>query len=156
MQLRAGRSLTEIVGALANRKLPAKTDHINDFWDASKVDGTFDRKLPTYLQEIVRRESDGFDVAPLTRLEVTVVPGPGLERSNKLVEADSTRRNVNSSRRSGTEDSSDHLPSRSFRLDRGSSGPSVRSLPKIVSIIDIDRLPRGSSDRAVEKLDSAG
>ena len=140
-QLQLGLSLAEIVANLANRPMPADPDRVSDFWDMNAADGTCDRKMPSYVQQIVRRENDDFDEAPLTRLEVTASAPLGVERPDERSITDVVPRQLDMPRRFNEEDSSALLPSRSLVLDRPNSERSIASLPSFVSVIDIDRLP---------------
>ncbi|MCH6230162.1 hypothetical protein MK786_05365 [Microbacterium sp. CFH 31415] len=142
-QLRSGRSLAEIVAALANRPLPAQIDHIDEFWDLNIADGTCNRELPSYVRQIVRRDDDDFDLAPLARLEVnTAARGRDRVRSVAPI-TDLERLEAMLVRRFGDDDSSALLPSRSVVLEPSDHDRDQASLPSFVSVIDIDRV--GSS-----------
>ncbi|WP_147305451.1 DUF6615 family protein [Subtercola boreus] len=104
-QLQSGRSLAEIIEKLALRPMPADAAYIGDFWDMSKTAGTCDRALPTYVREIVRRENDEFDEAPLTRLEVTATTSHGSERPDKGPFTNVAPRQVDTPRRPSEDDS---------------------------------------------------
>jgi hypothetical protein len=140
-RLQSGSSLAEIVAQLANRPMPASAYRINDFWDENIGNGTCDKAMPSYVQEIVRRESDEFDEAPLTRLEVST-SRRGQEPPDNQTVKDAVLRQPVVPQRLSEEDSSSLLPSRSLILDR--SNPERPSLPSFVTVIDIDRLPEVS------------
>lgn len=139
-QLRSGRSLAEIVAALANRPLPAQIDHIDEFWDLNIADGTCNRELPSYVRQIVPRDDDDFDLAPLARLEVsTAARGRDRVRSAAPI-TDIERGQVMLVRRFGDDDASALLPSRSVVLEPSDHDRGQASLPSFVSVTDIDRV----------------
>ncbi|GAA1440715.1 DUF6615 family protein [Leifsonia poae] len=138
-QLRAGKSLAEIVAALANRPLPAVINRIDDFWDVNISDGTCDRGLPSYVRQIVRREGDDFDDAPVARLEVNTT-ARGRDRAPNDRVTRPVGNEMRLARSFDEDDSYAPLPSRSVVLEPSDHDRAQISLPSFVSVIDIDRV----------------
>ncbi len=149
--LESGRSLHEIVDELAGLRMPSSPRHINDLWDATVSDGTCNRTLPQYIQEVVRRGNDDFDGAPLARLHVETPTRPGIAGPEERPMADDLDRPDAGRlgqfpapariRRVSDADSSSMLPSRSLALDSVGSESGPQYPPDFVTLIDIDRLP---------------
>lgn len=139
-QLRAGRTLAQVVASLAHRPLPATVDRIDDLWDTDIADGTCDKELPSYIRQIVRRDDDDFDRSRLVRLEVDTAARTQDNRADPSPVAGVERQQLAILRRYDEGDSSALLPSRSVVLEPSDSPRSRASLPSFVSVIDIDRI----------------
>lgn len=140
LQLRSGRSLSEIVANLAHRPLSSSLGRIGDFWDENVATGTCGDALPSYIQQIVRRDNDQFDASPMTRLEVDTTARYRRDTSGNGEITEFDRRQFVVDGGSDYLYSSAQLPARSVVLEPSDHPDSYTSLPSFVSVIDIDRL----------------
>lgn len=144
-RLRSGSSLGDIVDSLANRPLPTQLHRIDDFWDPNVGNGTCGGALPSYVEKIVQRSGDDFDAARVARLEVdTSRRGPrGDDHSRHSRTELEPYRALSYARYNG--ESTVAVPSRSLTLEPSDSPVGGSSLPRVVSVIDIDELPTATS-----------
>lgn len=151
-RLSNGESLATIVDSLANQKLPSTVTSIDDFWNEKFTDGTCTGGLPAYIQAIIERRDDDFDVVDLATLQIDAPPPakvpPTVPRAETRSELPRTKLNQElavegSTRQSRRGDEGELLPlsSRRLTLDRPDTEEALSSLPNFVSVIDIDRLP---------------
>lgn len=150
-RLQQGESFGAIIDSLANKRFPEDATSIHQFWDSSRSDGLCVEEPPEYVKEITARRSDDFQSADLARLEVKAPP-----KGDKGKQPDSGRESrPDEQQHPDTETQPSPglprgfkkhdfkpLPTRYLQLKSPDTAhEEIVSMPSLVSVIDIDRLP---------------
>ena len=140
-RLSDGESLRTVIQSLAGRILPDRVDTLDAFWDPSVTAGYCEVDQPDYLREILDRRDDGFTDAKLSVLNVNTPKGALSKASKNRIkrEHDPVALSAHAPFDLPNEFTE---PSPMRTLDYTKRDPlQVESLPRLVSIVDIDRLP---------------
>ena len=141
-RLSAGEDIHDVIDGLANQMLPSPIADINHFWDPSISDGPCTPEKPDYLQAILEPGDDDFTLSKLATLTVKVPKTSSADSKSKARE--DRGENIGKGEDGSTVPKSiaegfESLPTRTLDYTT-SSATKIASLPRLVSVINVDDL----------------